>query len=229
MNTLATKPTRSRRPYQSQRQQLRAADILAVARAALSDKGYEGITMNGLAAEAGVTKRTLYNLYGSKDQLLQTAIGEVIARYRDPQRKSNPGFPTIVESRRISVDEIVATPAYADAMTRTMINTPNDHPLNKALLADSITFITEHLEHANQCNELNGTVPVTLLAQQIVSQGWGTALLRMKGLIDNEQFATSSMAGLILLLISASRGKSQSALHQHFNQLTAKHDQGDLT
>ena len=80
MTSMHSVTTAPRRIYHSDKQAQRDANILEVTRKALAERGYDGVTMNALAAEAGVTKRTLYNLYGDKDRLLHAAVGEVIAR-----------------------------------------------------------------------------------------------------------------------------------------------------
>ncbi len=211
--------TPTKRLYRSDRQVQREANILEVTRQALAAKGYDGVTMNALAEQAGVTKRTLYNLYGGKDELLHAAVGEVIARYRGDDVNLEPGIPTILASRKTAIAEVVATPAYSDAMTRALVQTPAEHPLTKALLSDSITFTTQHLQVAEGNQELNpGTCPENL-ARQIVSQGWGMVLLRMKGLLGAEEFRSGSLQGLLMLLTGATQGTRRDRLSTELNQL----------
>ena len=83
----------------SERQLEREESILSAAREALADKGYDGVTMNALAEKAGVVKKTLYNLYGSKDALLLAAVSEVISGYRGEAARAEPGIPAIVANR----------------------------------------------------------------------------------------------------------------------------------
>ena len=204
----------TKRTYRSDRQVQREANILAVTRQALADKGYDGVTMNALAAEAGVTKRTLYNLYGGKDQLLHAAVGEVIAKYRGVEQISAPGIEAIVSSRTNAVDEVIATPTYSDAMTRALVQVADDHPLTDTLLTDSLAFTTHHLQVAVTRGDLAETLPAEDLARQIVSQGWGMVLLRMKGVLNAQQFRSASLQGLTLLLLSVAQGSCRAALQQ---------------
>lgn len=211
--------TSTKRIYRSDRQLRREANILAVTREALAAKGYDGVTMNALAEEAGVTKRTLYNLYGGKDELLHAAVGEVIARYRGLDATVAPGITAIIESRKTAVAEVIATPAYSDAMTRALVQTPDDHPLTTALLSDSLEFTREHLCCAAQADELSTDLPVDHIARQIVGQGWGMVLLRMKGLLDAAEFQTASLQGLLLLLTGVTQGTRQAALMAQLREL----------
>jgi AcrR family transcriptional regulator len=52
----------------------RRSHILAVARQLIVERGYDGVTMRDLAAVAGVSVPTLYNLCGGKDDLLRQAV-----------------------------------------------------------------------------------------------------------------------------------------------------------
>jgi len=78
------KPTaeETKRPYElgkrlEQMDQSRAA-ILKAARAQLEAKGYRHLTMSSLAAESGVTRQTIHNLFGTKTAVLE-ALFDVIA------------------------------------------------------------------------------------------------------------------------------------------------------
>ena len=78
------KPTaeETKRPYElgkrlEQMDQSRAS-ILKAARAQLEAKGYRHLTMSSLAAESGVTRQTIHNLFGTKTAVLE-ALFDVIA------------------------------------------------------------------------------------------------------------------------------------------------------
>ena len=80
---MATKKTEEpKRPYElgkrlEQMDQSRAA-ILRAARAQLEAGGYRQLTMASLAAESGVTRQTVHNLFGNKAAVLE-ALFDVIA------------------------------------------------------------------------------------------------------------------------------------------------------
>ena len=54
------------------------ASILQAARAQLEANGYRQLTMAGLAAESGVTRQTIHNLFGTKTGVLE-AVFDLIA------------------------------------------------------------------------------------------------------------------------------------------------------
>src|SRR4051794_28412841 len=55
------------------------AAALAAARTLFLRHGYGGTTMEDVAAEAGLTKRTLYNNYTDKDTLFRHMVDDTIA------------------------------------------------------------------------------------------------------------------------------------------------------
>lgn len=83
MGLVATNTTdQPRRPYElgkrlEQMDRSRAA-ILRAARAQLEDQGYRRMTMASLAAESGVTRQTIHNLFGTKAAVLE-ALFDAIA------------------------------------------------------------------------------------------------------------------------------------------------------
>ncbi|MFF0545105.1 TetR/AcrR family transcriptional regulator [Nocardia thailandica] len=52
----------------------KAAEIFAATLALVTDKGYDGLTVEAVAARAGVNKTTLYRWWPSKDALLAAAL-----------------------------------------------------------------------------------------------------------------------------------------------------------
>ena len=54
------------------------AAVVAAARTLFLRQGYGGTTMEQIAAEAGLTKRTLYNNYGDKQALFTQIVSDVI-------------------------------------------------------------------------------------------------------------------------------------------------------
>jgi AcrR family transcriptional regulator len=74
--------TPEKRPYElgkrlEQMDESRAA-ILRAAQAQLAAKGFRRLTMEGLAAESGVTRQTIHNLFGTKTGVLE-AVFDLIA------------------------------------------------------------------------------------------------------------------------------------------------------
>lgn len=210
----------NRRP-RSERQQQRQVSILEAARSALTEKGYDGVTMNELAERAGVVRKTLYNLYGSKDDLLLAAISEVIDGYRGEALSAERGIASIVASRMAGARQVVATPEYAEAMARALMQAEAGHALVKILLKNAVADHVVDLDAAQADGELEPYVDVPQLAEQIVGQSWGVLLLWIKGLVPLDEFEARSVDGLLLLLLAVTRGPRRGALLQLLEQRQA--------
>lgn len=74
----AANPEESRRPYRSTRRRQQAAEtralVLAAATSLFADRGWSATGMRDIAKEAGVAVETVYANFGSKTELLLTAI-----------------------------------------------------------------------------------------------------------------------------------------------------------
>ena len=55
--------------------------ILAAARELLRDEGYQSFSMEGVATLAGVTRRTVYNLFPSRDSLYRASRAELLREF----------------------------------------------------------------------------------------------------------------------------------------------------
>ena len=95
--------------------QLRRRHVLAVATVAFIEGGYAGASMDAVAAEAGVSKPVVYDLFGSKEQLFHLVMAEAaedlaqrvagsVAAEPDPERKLFAGalafFGWVAERRQ---------------------------------------------------------------------------------------------------------------------------------
>jgi AcrR family transcriptional regulator len=104
----------------------RTQEILTAARKLLDQRGLEAITMEEIAAAAGVAKGTLYLYFQSKDNLIQaliTQVGENILQDVESSLKA-PGTPPEKLIRMVSVlleylnRERLLFPIYARELLR---------------------------------------------------------------------------------------------------------------
>lgn len=207
------------RTYNSPRMAARHASILAAARAGLTEKGFNGVTMQELADRAGVTKKTLYNVFGNKDDLLFAAVAEVVDDYRESGSHSEPGIMAIVASRDAALDQVAGAPDYANAMTATLMQVDDDHPLVRMLLRDSVAFNEEQLRLEEARGGLRDDCNPTAVAEQITGQAWGCIVLFYKGVLSLEQFQKQSRLGLLLVLREVARGEARDRMSDQIERL----------
>ena len=68
-----------RADYEDPRITRSRALIMAAATRVFLERGYPGTSVDDIAAEAGVSKRTVYNVFDDKEQLFRAIIGDAIA------------------------------------------------------------------------------------------------------------------------------------------------------
>jgi len=118
--------TRRTRP---QRADAKRAEILAGARAEFLARGYEGASMDAVAATAGVSKMTVYRHFGSKEHLFSGVIRQLCDEIIDED-----------------ISEQMDSESVADAMrmfARRMLNTVYDPvtlQLHRVVIAESTRF-----------------------------------------------------------------------------------------
>jgi AcrR family transcriptional regulator len=64
--------------------------ILQATREMIAELGYDGVSVRELTARAGVAQRTLYNAFGSKENIVATAIAEYQKDFDDKAGYLNP-------------------------------------------------------------------------------------------------------------------------------------------
>jgi TetR/AcrR family transcriptional regulator of autoinduction and epiphytic fitness len=64
--------------------------VIAAAERIFLEQGYASASMDGIAAEAGVSKRTVYNHFASKQDLFQAMVARLYAGLNDTLRRGLP-------------------------------------------------------------------------------------------------------------------------------------------
>jgi AcrR family transcriptional regulator len=85
---------------------LRRERIFNLAKRLIATKGLEDFTISELAAEAGVTKPTIHNLFGKKSDIIKELVSNLIEQMQD--NTLNPPIDPI-ENAKFFVDNVAAT------------------------------------------------------------------------------------------------------------------------
>ena len=76
---MTVRATEERAGYEDPRITRSRALIMGAAARVFLQRGFPGTSVDDIAAEAGVSKRTVYNVFDDKEQLFRAIIGEAIA------------------------------------------------------------------------------------------------------------------------------------------------------
>jgi AcrR family transcriptional regulator len=84
-------------------------DLLAATWRIFVEHGYSRTTIEAVARQAGMSKRTIYQRYSSKDQLVEAAIRAALERWRLHVRETltntGPGAEDWLESSSVGASE----------------------------------------------------------------------------------------------------------------------------
>ena len=129
--------------------------ILSTARAMFLAEGFDGVSMEGVAAATGISRTTLYSRYATKVDLFRAVVQNTLALwYARPQRPGVSDVTDIGSILRSRVDEMAAV----------LVD-----PLFRAFL--SLTMSNRHRfpELGSMMHELGYEAAVQLLAQDMRS------------------------------------------------------------
>lgn len=210
-----------RRRYASPRQIARRGAILAATREMLSKVGYEGTTMRSVAERAEVAKGTIYNLFGSKDELILAALIDLLDQIAERVRESaaSPGLESLLTVARLTCEQVESTPQYADAMARALFRAGPGDPLIGPLLDSTARFNAAQLDLERRRGRIAKDVDCDRLGLQIESQKWGIVLIWMLGSIPLESVSTETLRGTLSSLAAAAEPKTRRELLERLRQL----------
>ncbi len=204
---------KSKRKYESARQLARQAGILASTREMLAEVGYNATTIRGLADRAGVAPGTLYNLYNSKDELVLSAVEDLLIDIGDRANAASPeGLARILALADNVASVMVGNPAYTEAMARALFRSEADDPLTSLLYARSLPFLTSQMEVAISLGEFPQHTNPRVVAEHLVAQGWGVVLAWIMGMMPLENLYTEYMRSYLMALHSSAEGETRQAL-----------------
>jgi TetR/AcrR family transcriptional repressor of mexJK operon len=122
-------PARAGRPTREQAL-LRAEELLDCALEVFLDRGFDHATIDGIAATAGMAKRTIYARYPDKETLFRAAVQRAIDRWAVPAE----------EFRKLDTGDLEETLiAVAGARLRTAVS-PDGVRLQRILNAEAYRF-----------------------------------------------------------------------------------------
>jgi AcrR family transcriptional regulator len=205
---------RKRGPYSSPRQEERQRRILAAVRREITNLGYDALTMAQLACASEVSTKTLYNLYGSKDELLLAAVADLLGNLEQQPLvlAAEPGLPSLLAFTEAVCDQVVAMPRYAEVMARSLFRADRDHRLVDVLLRNTQRVTLQALQAAQESDQLAGNPNLPVLANLLAAHQWGMVLLWSKNLIPLAEFKIQALQSQLMSLIPVCKGSQQQAL-----------------
>jgi AcrR family transcriptional regulator len=143
--------------------------ILAATIMGLAEDGYAGLTMDGIAERAGVSKATIYRRWPSKEAVVLAAAEHLSAAVPVPDTGTLRGDLDAIAVGLAAVFGSPTTPRLVGALVSEMVREPDlAHALRDGFLAARRSAARAALERARERGEVPAEVdlevPVDLLA-----------------------------------------------------------------
>lgn len=193
----------------SQNKEKRRQRILFEARRVIAQEGFDALTTRGLAKAAGVTQPTLYNLIGSKDDILQVLLEESVARVWDRLKRFKAASPleaieaVVVEPLALfEADEAYYRAAViaSDRMLGPLVAGPDPVGSNFFVGRESVQMATDAVQGAIDAGLLHGRFPAAVFGEQMYISFRGPMRDWAYGFLSLTEFRKRALRGFYMTL-----------------------------
>lgn len=189
----------------------RRGRILDAAREIIASRGYQRLTMRDLARKARVTVPTIYNLIGSKEELLLAAVQQQTANFiaginASPRQTPASRILSVVD---VCIDELLRLPDYYQSLLRLLLGAKAADPLRESI-GDSLSQQFEQaLSDMARAGELAEWADTRALADRLGSHLRITTSEWAAGELDPARLRSTALYGTCLMLLGVSHGASK--------------------
>ncbi|KHK97227.1 TetR family transcriptional regulator [Microbacterium mangrovi] len=150
-------------------------------RRAIADEGYAAVTIEGLAAEADVSKQTIYRWWPSKAAILGEALLEGEIPGESPARQPTDDLAADLRMWFADVGAHLARPENV-ALARALIAVSATDPelgaaLNRRFAGQTVAWVTERIAAAKDAGQVRPDIDPSVIADQFVALTSYAALL----------------------------------------------------
>jgi len=201
---------------------MRRDRILDIAKHQIAKGGFDSFTFNKLAAEAGVSTPTIYNLFGKKDDILNELVMELMEVMRVLLHKPPSNDP--IKSSEYYINEVVALfeknedfyrAAYMAAEKLEIL----DPRIPDGSYQEALQLCNQFCNAAKEDGYLLGNIETSSLAKQLfdchrlVRKDW------VAQHIDLEQYAQQVKRGFYIIYASDATPETYTRLCKEIKQL----------
>lgn len=163
--------------------------ILAATRAVIGDAGFEGVSIAAVAKRAGVSRQTVYSIFGTREDLVSQAVTDRLAGI-------GGAFTDLVAAVDSPLELFVEMTVRAralilgDPMLRTLTLSGSSNPIFDPGAADRAREFTRRLlaPVADRFPELAGQVD--MLAELAIHVGWSVLCLDPPETMSDDELRT---------------------------------------
>jgi AcrR family transcriptional regulator len=200
--------------------------ILDAARKLVQKRGYDGLTMRDLAAEAKVSVPTLYNLFGSKDAILVTELEAMSgAIMRALPKTGDSYFQRGMAAFEVGMRIIEESPAFFRAVIQMFMTSPETDDIRERTEQGFIAIMEANLTAAQAAGQLADWAQPQIVARHMFQLHMAGFLAWGLGKIDLHAFRIATLSGICHLLAGVARGPFAEEVEARIRSLRPDLDQ----
>jgi len=190
--------------------------ILETARALIGEIGYQALTMRELAARCRVSVPTLYNQFGSKNELLATAVQSHFSGLlgSDPQATRGGGHMHLIAVVRLCASEMTRLPDYHRALIGAFMGLRDTDATQATLISNLTSELAVALAELRESGQLRDWLDIDVLAEQITQSCIASSVSWAIGVLDDERLEASMLHAACCLTLCAAQGAARKPLER---------------
>ena len=180
--------------------------ILEAARSIIAERGYEGLTMRDLAHASRVTVPTIYNLVGSKEQVLFAAVEQTTGSFVSGLERARGDVIAVVDA---AVSELLRMPRYYRALLLVLLTKEAAGPARRHADKALASQLGAALDELAEAGELVDWIDRVLLRSRLHAHLDMTSIEWAKGGLSATAFRAAARFEAATLLLAVTRGASR--------------------
>ncbi|MBI1178945.1 MAG: TetR family transcriptional regulator [Alphaproteobacteria bacterium] len=199
------------------RQQARRDRILMETRRLIVAKGYEAVTMDDLAATSGVAKKTLYDIYGSKEALLAACVDQRVSEVftRIEAALTGRGVERLLAILARTAEAVMQEPLLQRALEPVLLSHLSQFDVVRVFreLHKGCLLEIAAAEEWDPAVDVD-FIARNLLVDHIALENWWAA-----GIIDGDELRAFSLLNACRILLPVTRGAARRTVEAHIAEL----------
>ena len=172
--------------------------ILDATVALFGQRSSDEVTTEEIAARAGVAPATVYNLIGTRDDVVRAVVARILAELADSLAELDPTDP--IAAAELVVDQTVRAFVADSAAFRQIVRLAPRASSGGTDLVDPSEFQVVAMRQAQRLGILRADIDAAGLARQIYVSYTGAMSLWSAGRLDDDGFSIAARHGLFSAL-----------------------------
>ncbi len=202
---MATNASERRKGYSSPAIVARRKRILDITRALIAEKGYAQFSVGEVGQRAGVAKQTIYNIFGTRERIIATAINDYFEERESAYRyASQPAtMERMIERQVVASRASASMPHYLGAMMAIYFALDTDPEIWNALHKVATYPHRGWIESLAEQGALQAWVDPVTLSDDLAAHSNQALLDWCRGQVDTESSIRRKVFGALTYVAGA--------------------------